>query len=256
MKSKLISFLLALLLFSGCTTIEVPSATPTPAPEATPTQEIRGFTDCFGAYQSGFTLINTNVNPCLGGEAFTTDLGTEDGRYASYYEGYYYWQVAGEKNTLAYMNTGLYSFRGNEYPAMEITVTQIDGDFGVSFDQVFDNSTCHIVKQTGWIGVIPGNTSGTSIWLEGAISVSDFTTEGEFVFPPQSFPSVRGTYEINWRVLNRAGFQVDTAIRLWTRVNEAGFLSGSVVRIHAIEVMIAPSGFCEDETDPNLIILQ
>lgn len=257
---KILSGLFVLLaILTACETIEVtPSPTPTDvSPVPTDAPRDFGYVDCFGTYQDGFQVMNTNENPCLTGAPRTIPLGTEDNRYASVYPGFNYWQVAGAEETLAYMNTGLYTFRDENYPAMEITVTQIDGDFGVSFEQVFEPGICHLIKATGFIDVIPGNTSFDSIWLSGAVSVADFDSNNEFGLLAQRFPAPRSAFEIFWMIETSGEIlPVGTAVRVWVTVSEAGFLSGSVVRFHALEVIDAPTGFCNAQDDRLVILSQ
>lgn len=253
---RLVSYLLCLfVLLVGCQQIEItPTATPAPTPEPSATPLGDGFTDCFGVFQVGFELVNTNQNACLDGEPRQVDLGTNDGRYVSLYPGYDYWQVAGDQNTLAYMNTEDVFFRGALRPAMILELTQIDGQFGVTFPQRYEPGVCYLIKQTGTAILRPANTDPRNIWLSGMIFSE---SGGTYELFPQQFPLLIGPYEIFWPVrgADTIAIQIETSTAIWTTVAEAGFTSGTQLYIHAVEVMEAPAGYC-NPNDPRLVTIE
>lgn len=258
---RAVALLSLLLCFGllGCETVEFPTATPTvyyePIPTPSPTPFPTGFIDCFGFYQEGFILVNTNRNPCLLGEAQDIPLNTEDGRYVSVYPGYDYRQSAGIRNTLAYMNSGSFLFRGDNYNAMVLNLTQIDGEFGVALNQEFNTGYCYLIKQTGYAIIHPSNTDPRNIWLTGSIE----TPLLDYALIGQSFPSLSGEYEIFWMVLvdGSAVESVNATVAIVTHVEEAGFTNPTENYIHAIEVLIASpgQGFC-NVNDPRLVTIR
>lgn len=210
------------------TTFVPPTATPTPEPELRE--------DCFGDLTLAFPQINTNENPCLDalGPAAEVDLGTPDGRYVSLYPGYWYYQQPGTANTLAYMNAGLYMFRDGPEPAMVLDLVQVNGDFGIQAEQVFEAGDCVLVKQTGSNRFV--SRSMDDVWLEGMIWL---TEDGrEYPLREQSFWGRVADYEVFWIV--QAPQYTEAVVAVWTHIVRASYLNGTYHRIHTLEFLFVP----------------
>ncbi len=170
---------------ASCTRDTTPTPTSEPTADPTPTREHLSYQDCFtGETVTGFAHVNTNNNPCLEGEFQTVDLGTEDGRYVALYPEYWFWQVPAQQGTYAYMNAGGYFFRGGTRNGMQVELVQVDGQFGIQLEQVFERGICYIIKQVGENSVPNGSLENIS--LAGQIHLTDGTI---VQLRNQSFPA-------------------------------------------------------------------
>ena len=124
---------------------------------------------------------------------------------------------------------------------MAIELTQLDGQFGIQFNQDFEQGICYLVKQTGRVQMFGGDMD--NVWLAGEI----FTTNGErFPLPAQAFPSRFSDYEVFWLVETNDLF-LSAVVAIWTELTWASYLTGSSNIIHAVEVLDAPPHYCDGQ---------
>jgi len=237
-----------IVLLSSCTRDTTPTPTDEPTVAPTVAQEVLFYFDCFtGERVEGFAQVNTNNNPCLvlnNGNFQTVDLGTADGRYVALYDGYWYWQFPALQRTFAYQNAGATFFRGGTFNGMTLELVQVDGQFGVQFEQVFEPDICYLIKQTGSHSIPNGSTSDIS--LSAQIHLTD---ERIIQLRNQSFGGrFSGTngHEIFWIV--QTDELIDGVIAVYSELVWGSFLQGTQVSIHALEVLHAPDDFCNGDS--------